>query len=48
MGKNAEKARLVEDFQAATTDYLNFNPPEIKKKKKPVTWDNSTLQQINS
>ena len=29
--KNAEKARLVEDFQA-TTGYLNFNPPEIKKK----------------
>ena len=31
MGKNAEKARLVEDFQAATTGYLNFNPLEIKK-----------------
>ena len=46
MGKNAEKARLVEDFQAATTGYLNFNPPAIKKKKKPGTWDNSTLQQI--
>ena len=30
-GKNAKKAWLVEDFQA-TTGYLNFNPPEIKKK----------------
>ena len=34
MGKNSEKARLVEDFQATTTGYLNFNPPAIKKKKK--------------
>ena len=31
MGKNAKKARLVENFQA-TTGYLNFHPPEIKKK----------------
>ena len=47
MGKHAEKAMLEEDFQA-TTGYLNFNPPEIKKtnKKKTGTWDNSTLQQI--
>ena len=44
-GKNAEKARLVEDFQA-TTGYLNFNPPEVIIKKKPGTWDNSTLQEI--
>ena len=42
--KNAEKARLVEDFQA-TTGYLNFSPPQIKKIK-PGTWDKSTLQQI--
>ena len=34
-GKNAEKARLVEDFQP-TTGYLNFNPPEIIIIKK--TW----------
>ena len=32
-GKNAEKARLVDDFQG-TIGYLNFNPPEIKKRKK--------------
>ena len=31
-GKNAEKARHVEDVQA-TTGYLNFNCPEMKKKK---------------
>ena len=43
-GKNAEKARLVEDFQGIT-GYFNFNPPEIKKKK-PATWDNSTLEEI--
>ena len=27
----------MEDFQA-TTGYLNFNPPEIKKKNKKKTW----------
>ena len=43
-GKNAEKARHVEDVQA-TTGYLNFNCPEMKKKKLR-TWNNSTLQQI--
>ena len=32
-GKNAKKATLVEEFRA-TTGYLNFNPPEIKKNKK--------------
>ena len=31
-GKNAEKARLVEDF-LATTGYLNFNPPKVIMKK---------------
>ena len=31
-GKNGEQAKLVEDFQA-TTGYVNFNPPETKKKK---------------
>ena len=40
-GKNAENARLGEDFQA-TTGYVNLNPPEIKKKKLGM-WDNSTL-----